>query len=690
MRILVINQHTNNFGDDLAGVTLIQNLLRLKKLKRIDLIYNTSGKLPIKNRIVKHNRDITLRTIGLVSLLNYFVFGKKCKTRNSLLARLIDIVNKSDYIFVSPCGANIGVYKDWGFLLRILLVIRAGRKPIFYLNTIGKSNSLIFNFIAKRALKKSTIYVREKASADYLDSMGIPAKVGVDTAFSFKPEKKSIKKSNKLVYVPTPLTWHPDFREDSVGMIDYAAISKHVATFAKSNGLEVALVPHLKSDEEQKLYKKVQEVIRSFGVKCDILNANDVFEYYCNIADARYVVSMRYHPLIIAAKNQIPFVALSYENKMHEVCRYCHVENANLDLREYTDKKMDYKLKAMVATENEFCKELSELSPNLNRLTTIPLEEIKDGITFVIVTWNNADVITKCLDSLYRFCEDPKVIVVDNASSDSTVKKIESKGYKDCTVILSKKNLGFAKANNLALKKVKTDFVCFLNPDTILLEDIVKPSVEILEKDPRIGLVSCKLLNKDKTLQASTFNFLTAKEVFSAKYKLPKILPNFIKEKSFPNYSKSKKNKFVDWTIGAEMIMRTEDAKKIEGFSEEYYMYTEDMDFCRKLLNLGKKVFYLADVSLIHIGGVSEATNTNYDKMRMIIRNELLFAKKFYGTKEFEKVYRKNLRAYRVRRIFARLNVFAGKNWREHYNAKMTKGIKFCNDEYSEMIGARR
>lgn len=307
-------------------------------------------------------------------------------------------------------------------------------------------------------------------------------------------------------------------------------------------------------------------------------------------------------------------------------------------------------------------------------------------ITFVIVTWNNSDVIIPCLDSIVRYCKNYRIIIVDNNSTDNTVKIIKSKKYKNCTVYSLEKNLGFAAGNNFALEKVDTEYVCFLNPDTILLEDIVEPSVKVLRKNSEVGLVSCKLLNKDLTLQPSTFNFLTSKEIFSTKYKLTKLLPNFIKEKSFPYYSKCKKDKFVDWTIGAEMILRTADANSVGSFSEEYYMYTEDMDLCKKISNLKKKVFYLANVKLIHTGGASEAKNVNYDKMNIMILNEFKFVRKFYGFDELQKVYGKTLRAYQIRLFIAKINIFSSKKWRMIYVTKMKNGVVFCKKSYQEIM----
>ena len=154
---------------------------------------------------------------------------------------------------------------------------------------------------------------------------------------------------------------------------------------------------------------------------------------------------------------------------------------------------------------------------------------MKELITFIIVTWNNNDVIIDCIDSIYKFCKNFKIIIVDNNSSDNTVEVVNEKNYNNCKVIELEENLGFAKGNNIALKYVKTPYICYLNPDTILVEDIIIPSVKSIENDKNIGIVACKLLYKNKKLQASTFNFINSKQVYFESFRIGKLFPNFIK-----------------------------------------------------------------------------------------------------------------------------------------------------------------
>lgn len=276
-------------------------------------------------------------------------------------------------------------------------------------------------------------------------------------------------------------------------------------------------------------------------------------------------------------------------------------------------------------------------------------------ITYIIVTWNNQNEIRNCLDSIKKYSpETVKTIVVDNASSDDTVKIIKEE-YKDVILISSKKNLGFAKANNLALGKVKTNYICFINPDVILTEDIVSPSIDYFKKNLDAGIVACKLKNKDGSLQPSCFEFANSKNLYNEILHKGRFAPQSVCKRKYINYYQAKNTISVPWVIGAELVMRTDDVKRIGGFSTEYYMYTEDMDLCRKVRAfLYKQVIYMPEHSLIHLGGTSEAQNFKYDKQRKLFENDLLFVNKFDGKNEKEKTLKAMIKAYKKRNFLVR------------------------------------
>ncbi|HFI0249435.1 TPA: glycosyltransferase family 2 protein [Streptococcus suis] len=291
--------------------------------------------------------------------------------------------------------------------------------------------------------------------------------------------------------------------------------------------------------------------------------------------------------------------------------------------------------------------------------------KVKRDVTYIIVTWNNEKEIENCLNSIYKFSPmGSKVIIVDNCSTDNTTYQILNK-FPDAQLIQNEKNLGFACANNIALELVETQYICYINPDIILTEDIISPSIDALESFPEVGIVASQLRNPDGSHQHSYYNFATPFSMFSEVLHLGKLFPNFMRRRFFLNYYRTNKDFTPDWVIGAEMVLRTKEAKEIDGFSTDYFMYTEDMDICKKMNNiLGKKIFYLVNSSLIHIGGASESQNINYSKQQKLFENMKKFVEKYHDTSTSINTIKSMIVAYQVRLFF--LKVFYYK-----YNRKL-------------------
>lgn len=281
------------------------------------------------------------------------------------------------------------------------------------------------------------------------------------------------------------------------------------------------------------------------------------------------------------------------------------------------------------------------------------------GITFIIVTWNNEKEIVNCLSSIEKKCPlNYQVVIVDNCSSDNTVSIIKNR-FPDVELIVSKENLGFAAGNNLALQYVKNDYICYLNPDTILIEDIAVPSIEFLKKHPETGLVCCRLLNPNHTIQKSCYSFLTPFKAFVGILHINELFSKILPGKYFPTFYTGTEPITIDWAYGAEMILSAEDAFKLHGFSTEYYMYDEDMDICKRVyVDLHKNVVLLASKALIHLGGASEKQNVNYKKQLLVARNSAKFARKFYGNNADKKLLKSMWYAYSLRTMILKLCYF--------------------------------
>lgn len=277
-------------------------------------------------------------------------------------------------------------------------------------------------------------------------------------------------------------------------------------------------------------------------------------------------------------------------------------------------------------------------------------------ITFIIITWNNEKEIADCVSSIAEKVKcKHEIIVVDNNSNDKTVSVIKNR-FPDVQIIENKENVGFAAANNQAIDIATTKYICFLNPDTILVDDIASDTMAQMESNPGIGIMASQLLNADGSVQDSCFKFDTRLSLFAEILHLYLIVPSVFYKSLFPYKYTGNDPISTDWVIGAEMIIRTEDARAVSGFSTDYYMYTEDMDLCKKVrVLLNKKTVMNPQTKIIHLGGKSEISNTNYNKTRILLRNKLLFAHKFSGISYAHQLGTTMMFAYFIRLVLLSL-----------------------------------
>lgn len=255
--------------------------------------------------------------------------------------------------------------------------------------------------------------------------------------------------------------------------------------------------------------------------------------------------------------------------------------------------------------------------------------------TFVVVTWNNEKVIGKLIKSINYYENDSKIIVVDNNSLDKTVKIAAS--FTNVKVISLHKNLGFAKANNVGFKSVKTKYVTFINPDVILTESVIDKLILKLEKE-KIGMIGIRLTNADGTLQPTMYNFQTPFNIFIEQFRIGKLFSERMKIKYSPENSKHDQEKKADWLIGAFLFTKSLYYEEVGGFSEDYFLYSEDMDICYKYHLKGLSVVFYPKVSAVHIGSVSE-NQTDTGKNLKLLNSFTIFARKYNKPTNIKALY---------------------------------------------------
>ncbi|MDP2946871.1 MAG: glycosyltransferase family 2 protein [Nanoarchaeota archaeon] len=219
-------------------------------------------------------------------------------------------------------------------------------------------------------------------------------------------------------------------------------------------------------------------------------------------------------------------------------------------------------------------------------------------LSIIIVNWNTAKLLKQCLDNLESEIKNSKfeteIIVVDNGSSDDSVKEV--KNFK-LEIIENGQNLGFAKAVNKGIKLAKSEAILLLNSDTIVKKEALKNLIEF-ENLVRPAVVGARMLNPDGTVQGSCFCLPTVKRA---------ILEYWLKKKNY--FSKYAPAGFepieVEAVSGGAMLISRALIDKIGMLDERYFMYFEDLDFCRRARASNLKIYYLPSAEVIHEHGAS-------------------------------------------------------------------------------------
>lgn len=253
-------------------------------------------------------------------------------------------------------------------------------------------------------------------------------------------------------------------------------------------------------------------------------------------------------------------------------------------------------------------------------------DSVEPLITVIVVNRNRSDLLEKCLGHIFKtdlsgFME---VIVVDNGSTDDSV-SMAQRVFPRALIIQGGRNLGFSKANNLAAKKANGRFLLLVNSDAMLERDCPSKLVQLMEKDPQIGMTGPQLLNEDGSPQTS----------FEAVPTLAtEILNRSLLKRLFPSKYPGKGIKLHEPTpvpalIGAVMMIRKEALEKLGGFDEQYFFFLEETDLAVRMRERGYKVFHHPAARALHLHG---ATASGYRSAARIefYRSRYIFFKKHY------------------------------------------------------------
>lgn len=255
-------------------------------------------------------------------------------------------------------------------------------------------------------------------------------------------------------------------------------------------------------------------------------------------------------------------------------------------------------------------------------------------LSIIIVNWNSTDYLRKCLASLFRqrIERSSEVIVIDNASYDGCGAMLDQE-FPEINFIQSDENLGFANANNLGFTHSSGAVALFLNPDTEILDASLDKMYRYLTSNPLAGAVGCKLLNADHSVQSASIQaFPTiANQILGIEH-LRRRFPRLKLWGIESLWSNDGTTAEVDVVSGACLMVKREIFEQAGCFSPEYFMYSEDVDLCYKIKNLGYQIFCVTSAAILHHSGSSSAKKGDrFFQEIMIKESRSIFFRKSKG-----------------------------------------------------------
>ena len=237
-------------------------------------------------------------------------------------------------------------------------------------------------------------------------------------------------------------------------------------------------------------------------------------------------------------------------------------------------------------------------------------------LSVIILNYNVRYFLEQCVLSVQKALEgiDGEIIVIDNASSDDSCEMMKTK-FPHIKLVENKDNLGFPKGNNIGVAQAKGEYVCILNPDTVVAEDTFFKILnsQLVTRNSQLGIIGCKLIDgAGNFLPESKRGVPTPWVAFTKIFGLYKI-SNYFGKYYAQHLSENESGK-VDILVGAFMVMKRELYLKVGGFDENCFMYSDDIDLSYLALKSGKSNYYFHETSVIHYKGESTVRDGTYMK----------------------------------------------------------------------------
>ena len=248
-------------------------------------------------------------------------------------------------------------------------------------------------------------------------------------------------------------------------------------------------------------------------------------------------------------------------------------------------------------------------------------------LSVIIVNYNVRPYLTACLDSVQRALEgiESEVFVVDNHSDDDSVEVI-SRDYAWVHLINNRDNLGFSKANNIAIRQAQGEYILLLNPDTVVAEETLKGVIDFMDQHPKAGGAGVRMHNADGTLAPESRRAIPTPFVAARK------MLGFTK-RYYMSYLSWDAPAQIEVVSGAFMLLRHKAIYEVGMLDEDFFMYGEDIDLSYRLLQGGWQNWYLP-YDIVHYKGQS-TSKSDFRYVHVFYQAMLIFFHKHYSHLSF-------------------------------------------------------
>ena len=259
------------------------------------------------------------------------------------------------------------------------------------------------------------------------------------------------------------------------------------------------------------------------------------------------------------------------------------------------------------------------------------MNNLSPTLSIIIVSWNVCDLLRACLHSIEQNRGELalEVIVVDGGSHDGSPEMVQQE-FDWVHLIARSDNVGFPKGNNLGLAKANGRYLLLLNPDTVVVKDALQVMVTYLEEQPVVGALGSQLLYPDGTVQSSRRRFPTLLTAFFESTWLQNYAPQKLLRDYYVLDVANGETAVVDWVMGACLLTRREVYEQIGGLDEAYFMYSEELDWCKRMKEAGWEVVYLPTAQIVHHEGKSSEQAVTHRHINYQ-RAKLRYFRKYHG-----------------------------------------------------------